>query len=419
MKKYKFLYVFALALTTVAMFSSCKDDTEELIVPEINPSETSFNVDYTEGEVRIELNSNVIVYTTIDTENKDWLKYQYQDSCKTLILSYFENDTTAERVGHALLTYGDSTLDVTINQAGNPYAVSGGVKTVNLTYDITTVDYGGTPVTLLTVNGDEASKIPVGAYVEIECSNNEGTILLVGTDPIISGKPVDGKFNFEWTSAMAAGSGILARIDGGFAPVSMKAVYIRKNHLFETFTVDYGGTLVNLLQLSSDETAKIPVGATVVIECPGDEGSILLIGTEISGSPVNGKFSFTWSQAMAAGEGLLARIDGGFEPIIIYSVSFKNDLVYDIITVDYGGTLVTLLMASAEETSNIPIGATVVVETSSDQGSFMLIGSDPLIMGSPVNGKFEFTWTSALASGDGMLARIDGGFDPVSMYCRN
>ena len=401
------------------MFNSCEDDAEDLIIPEINPSETSFNVDYTEGEVSIELNSNVIVYTIIDSENKDWLNYQYQDSCKTLILSYFENDTTTERVGHVLLTYGDSTLDVTINQAGNPYAVSGGVKVVNLDYEITTVDYGGTQVTLLSVSAEEAAKIPVGAYVEIECSDNEGSILLVGTE--ISGSPLNWKFNFVWTQALADGEGILARLDGGFDPISMTASYSRKNHLFEVFTVDYGGTLVNLLQMSSDEAANIPVGATVVIECSSDEGTIMLIGTdpEISGSPVNGKFSFTWTQAMAAGAGLLARIDGGFDPIIMYSISFKTDLAYEVTTVDYGGTPVTLFIVAAEETANIPIGASVVIECSSDEGTIMLIGTDPMIMGSPVNGEYIFFWTTAMAAGDGFMARLDGGVDPSGMYCRN
>nr|WP_319590760.1 hypothetical protein [uncultured Draconibacterium sp.] len=420
MKKYKFLFLFALVISGLALFSACEDDVEEMLIPEINPSETSFDVDYKEGEVSIELNSNVTVYTTIDSEDKDWLKYSYQDSCKTLVLNFFENDTTADRVGHALLTYGDSTLDVTINQAGNPNAISG-KKVVEIAYEISTVDYGGTTVTLFSVAAEETAKIPVGAMVEVQSASDEGTIMFIGTEPLISGSPVNGKFNFVWTEALAAGEGLLARLDGGFEPVLMKALYSQKSHLFERMTVDYGGTPVNLLQISAEETANIPIGSIVTIECNSDEGSIMIIGTDpmIMGSPVNGKFSFKWTATMAAGQGLLARIDGGFDPIVIYSISFKTDLGYVISTVDYGGTTVTLFNVAAEETSKIPIGATVVVETSSDQGSFMLIGSDPLIMGNPVNGKFEFTWTSAMASGDGMLARIDGGFDPVSIYCRN
>ncbi|WP_346854578.1 hypothetical protein [uncultured Draconibacterium sp.] len=420
MKKYKFLLVFAVAILGLGILNSCEDDVEELIIPEINPSETSFDVDYKEGEVSIELNSNVIVYTTIDSENKDWLKYRYQDSCKTLVLNYFENDTTADRVGHALLIYGDSTLDVTIHQEGNPNAISG-KKVVDIGYVINTVDYGGTAVTLFRVAAEETAKIPLGAMVEIQCASNEGTIMLIGTDPMITSSPKSGKFNFVWTAAMAAGDGFMARLDGGFEPVSMKAFYSQKSHLFEKRSVDYGGTTVNLLQISAEEAANIPVGAVVTIQCGSDEGSILLVGTdpEISGSPVNGKFSFKWTAAMAAGEGLLARIDGGFDPIVIYSISFKTDLGYEISTVDYGGTPVTLFRVAAEETAKIPIGASVVIKCSADEGTIMLIGTDPMITESPVNGEFVFTWTPEMAAGDGFMARLDGGVDPIGLYCRN
>ncbi|WP_319231983.1 hypothetical protein [Draconibacterium orientale] len=420
MKKYRFLFVLAFVFSGLLMFSSCEDDMEELIIPEINPSETHFDVDYKEGEVSIELNSNVIVYTTIDSEDKGWLKYKYQDSCKTLVLTYFENDTTADRIGHALLTYGDSILDVTINQAGNPNAISG-KKVVDIGYEITTVDYGGTAVTLFMVSTEQTAKIPVGAIVEIQCSSDEGTIMFIGTESEISGRPVNGKFNFVWTAAMAAGDGLMARLDGGFNPVSMKALYSQKSHLFELMTVDYGGTPVNLLQISAEEAANIPIGSIVTIECNSDNGSIMLIGTEpmIMGSPVNGKFSFTWTATMAAGEGLLARIDGGFDPKVIYSISFKTELAYEITTVDYGGTPVTLFMAAAEQTANIPIGASVVIECSSDEGTIMLIGTDPMVMGSPVNGEYVFAWTTAMAAGDGFMGRLDGGVEPIGLYCRN
>ncbi|WP_321346148.1 hypothetical protein [uncultured Draconibacterium sp.] len=420
MNKYKFLLVFAVFISGLLMFSSCEDDMEELIIPEINPSETQFDVDYKEGEVSIELNSNVIVYTTIDSEDKDWLSYHYQDSCKTLVLNYFENDTTADRIGHALLTYGDSTIDVTINQEGNPNAISG-KKVVDIGYEITTVDYGGTAVTLFIVAAEETANIPVGAMVEIQCSGDDGTIMLIGTEPMITGIPSNGKFNFVWTVEMAAGDGFMARLVGGFDPVSMKAMYSQKSHLFETMTVDYGGTAVNLLEISAEEAANIPVGATVTIQCTSDEGTIMLIGTdpEISGSPVNGKFSFTWTATMAAGEGLLARIDGGFDPEVIYSISFKTELTYEITTVDYGGTPVTLFIVAAEQTANIPIGASVVIECSADEGTIMLIGTEPMIIGSPLNGAYVFTWTAELAAGDGFMARLDGGVDPIGMYCRN
>lgn len=421
MKKNRFQFILVLAILSLVTFISCEKNQEEFVIPKTNPSATNFDINYKEGNVSIDINSNVIVYATIDEKVKTWLTYKYKDSCQTLVLNYLENNTPEKRVGKVSLFDGDSTITVTVNQAGNPFAVGGGVKTVSVDYKTYTVDYAGTPVTLFEIAKDQAAKIPIGAYVQIACSNNNGTIMLVGSNPLISGKPVNGKFLFAWTKELAAGNGVLARLDGGFTPVSTTAFYSRKNHAYTISTVNYGGTAITLLSVAKEDAANIPIGSNVVIECPSDKGTIMLVGSNplISGSPVNGKFTFTWTQAMASGGGILARIDGGFDPKVLYSVSFKTDLKYDISTVNYGGTAVTLLVVSADQAANIPIGATVVAETSSDSGTIMLVGSNPLISGSPVNSKFIFSWTSAMAGGSGILGRLDGGFTPTSLYVRN
>ncbi len=181
-----------------------------------------------------------------------------------------------------------------------------------------------------------------------------------------------------------------------------------------------------ILSASAEDAAKIPIGATVVMECPSDDGSISLINSATyaeyaGGSPVNGEFKFVWTQEMAnitLSSGITGLINGGFDVSAMYCLFEKTDIEF---VVDNSSGY-TILNVNAELSDAIPIGATVILECSSDAGTISLINPSTYAEyagGSPENGIFAFKWTQEIVditSGAGMMGILRDGFDITSIY---
>jgi len=179
-----------------------------------------------------------------------------------------------------------------------------------------------------------------------------------------------------------------------------------------------------IFSVQKQECDKIPIGATVVIDC-GDVGTISLIDASyveyVGGGPVNGTFSFVWTQEIAninASGGITGVLRDDFEINSVYATYTKGNLEYSIN--NQGGY--TILSVSAEECAKIPIGANVVFESPSDAGTISLLDASyqPFAEGSPVNGKFSFSWTSDIANITESAGITTGvlrdGFDVSNMY---
>ncbi|MDX8341161.1 hypothetical protein SLH46_18325 [Draconibacterium sp. IB214405] len=172
----------------------------------------------------------------------------------------------------------------------------------SLEYTIT--EGGG--YTIFSVTAEECEKIPVGATLNFSCPSDNGSISLLDATyaEYAGGSPVNGKFSFGWTNAIAATtaeSGITTGvIRDGFDVSSL--FFIDMNTELE-YSINEGGGYT-IFSVSLEECAKIPIGATVVLECPSDAGTISLLDatyTEYAGgSPVNGEFSFVWTKEIAA-----------------------------------------------------------------------------------------------------------------------
>ncbi|WP_163718503.1 BACON domain-containing protein [Mangrovibacterium lignilyticum] len=160
--------------------------------------------------------------------------------------------------------------------------------------------------TIFSVSAEECEKIPIGATLDFSCPSDNGTISLLDATyaEYAGGSPVNGKFSFSWTNGIAATtaeSGITTGVlRDGFDISSL--FFIDMNTDLEYSIVESGG--YTIFSVSLEECAKIPIGATVVLECPSDAGTISLLDatyTEYAGgSPVNGEFSFVWTKEIAA-----------------------------------------------------------------------------------------------------------------------
>jgi len=426
MKKYKILYGFIVAATLSLGLFSCKDDAEQLIVPSITSSTTDYSVDYKAGTIKTDVASNVIYYATVDAASKKWLSYQFSDTCKTLTLKYVESDTIVARTGKITLTKGDASIVLTVKQAGNPNAGSGKLKRIDIANSIATS--GG--YTILSVTAAESAKIPIGAIVVLPCAADAGTISLINSSTYAEyagGAPVGGAFSFVWTQDMAtttAGKGIMGILRGGVSVTGMYCLYA-KFAVPYTIATQGGYTILNC---TAADAAKIPVGAVITLDCAADAGTASFINSTTyaeyaGGAPVGGKLIFVWTKEMAAataGKGIMGILRGGISVTNMSYVYVKGDIVNTVTAGAY-----TILNVTAAESAKIPVGATVVFETTGDAGTISLINSTTYAEyagGAPANGVFSFVWTKDMVTtttGKGIMGILRGGFTINKMYYHN
>ncbi len=425
MKAYRYYYSILFAISITFMLVSCEDDTVEKIIPNIEVNQSEYDVDYSSGEITVDLTSNVIYYVSVEEDASEWLSYEFQDSCQTFIIKYDESDTIAIRSGVITLSKSDVEVPITITQAGNPNADNGKLKSMDLEYIIDS----SSGYTILSISAEECDKIPIGATVKFECGDG-GTISFIdgSYSEFMGGGPVDGVFSFVWTQAIAdktAASGLTGILRDGFSISTASAIYSMSN---VEYSID-SSSGYTILSVAADECAGIPLDATVVFECTSDEGTISLLDGSYSefagGSPVNGKLSFTWAQNIVditTENGITTGIiRDNFDLSAMYYNYVATDLQYVVTT--SGGY--TIMSVPVEECANIPIGATVVIECSSDAGTISMLDSSyfEYAGGSPVNGKFSFVWTQEIAVNNASsgitTAILRDGFDIVGMYCHN
>ncbi len=426
MKKISIYLGMMIIIIMPTVFLSCDDEMQEEIIPIIEPSQSEFDVEYTEGEVTVDFNSNVIFYATIEGEEESWLSYSFKNNCKTLVITYLENDTTINRVGKITVVKSEVAKDITISQAGNPNANNGKLQKLDLNYSVSSA--GG--YTVFSVPKEECDKIPIGATVVLECGD-AGTISLLDASyaEFVGGGPVNGTFSFVWTQGIAnitAENGITTGILRDGFEINSAYVQYNKSNLEYSINSQGGYTI---LSVAAEECAKIPAGSNVVFECPSDEGTISLLDpsyTEFAGgSPVNGKFSFGWTNAIVditAENGITTGIlRNGFDVSSMYFTDLNTELQYTITS--QGGY--TIFSVSLEECAKIPIGATVVLKCPSDAGTISLLDATytEYAGGSPVNGEFSFLWTKDIAEITATAGITTGilrdGFDVNSMSCHN
>jgi hypothetical protein len=427
MKNLVIIFNILVALVVTLFVPSCKDDTEELIVPAITATTTDYSVDYKEGTVKTDITSNVVYYATVDDNSKKWLSYAFSDTCKTLTLKYAASDTIVARQGTITVSKGDAKLVLTVKQAGNPNAGSGKLKRIDLANSISTS--GG--YTILSVAATESAKIPVGAIVVLPCAADAGTISFLNTSTYAEyagGAPVGGALSFVWTSAMAtqtAGKGITALLNGGVSVTGMYCLYTK---FAEPYTIATQGGYT-ILNCTAADAAKIPVGAVITLDCANDAGTVSFLNSTTyaeyaGGAPVGGKFTFIWTKAIAdqtAGKGIMAMLRGGISVTNMTYVYVKSDIVNTVAT---GGGY-TVLNVTAVESAKIPVGATVVFETAGDVGTISLLNATTYAEyagGAPVNSVFSFVWTKDMVTttaGKGIMGLLRGGFTINKMYYHN
>ena len=424
MKRTRIIIGIMMVLVMSFVLPSCEEENPEpVIIPSINVPQTEFNVGFKAGEIPIDFTSNVIFYANADAASKTWLSCQFRDTCNTLNILYAESDTTAVRTGTVILSKGDSTVVITVTQAGNPDAGLG-LQKVEIEYTIST----GGGLTVLRTTPEESAKIPVGATLVFKCAADIGTIQCLSSTyvPYAQGSPVGGEVKFVWTQSMAditAASGIMAILRDGVEVTDLYGLFNRRPIEYNITTA--GGFTV--LRTTPEASAKIPVGAVVVFECPVDIGTIQCLSSTYvpyaSGSPVNGKYAFIWTQEIAditAASGIMAILRDGVNVTNMYYIAVRTDIEYSVTTA--GGF--TILRAAVEEAHKIPIGATVVFECPADVGTVQCLSSTyvPYAQGSPVNGKFTFTWTTemvTITATSGIMAILRDGVEVSDLYSHN
>ena len=424
MKKYQFKLALTLVVLWAITLVSCDDNAEEIVIPSIEPSQSNFDVDYNEGQVTIDFESNVIFYASINDADKQWLSYKFTNLCKTLEVTYLANDSTASRSGTVTVVKDDVEVAIAINQEGNPNAGNGSLQQIELNYSVSTA--GG--FTTLSVTADEASQIPIGSTVVLK-SGESGNITFANPanySTLFAAVPANGLVSFVYTAElaeMAASGGLFAILRDGFEVTEMYALYTKTNLEYSISTAGGFTTLSGTVE----EAEKIEVGATVVLEC-GSSGNITFANptnysTIFYGEPANGKVSFAWTQEMAdiaSTAGFFAILRDGFELNSMYSIYVENELAYTVSTA--GGF--TTLSATAEVSSLIPIGATVVLECN-DSGTITFANPtdySTILVGTPSNGEVSFEWTeemATIAATGGMFAILRDGFEITRMYCHN
>jgi hypothetical protein len=418
MKKTRIVIGIMMALVMPLVFLSCdKDETEPVPIPDIQVSQTEFDVDYKAGEIPIDFTSNVIFYANVDPASQNWLSAVFSDTCQSLKLVYAESDTVNARTGTVTLSKGDSAVVITVNQAGNPNAGSG-LRRVDVEYTIQT----GGGYTILRAVDTEAAKIPVGSTLVYECSSDVGSIRMMNPTTyavLAEGAPINGKIQIVWTKDMAAAGSIMTMLIGGCPVTDLYGLYGRKGI---EYTIQTGGGYTFVLT-TIEEAAKIPLGATVTFECSSDVGSIRMMNPTTyavlaQGSPVNGQFSVVWSQDMVAAGSIMAMLIDGCPVTGMHYIYVRTDIEY---TIQTGGGY-TILRAEATEAAKIPLGSTLVYVCSSDVGSIRMMNPTTyavLAEGAPVNGIIQIVWNKDMAAAGGIMAMLIGGCPVTDLYSHN
>ncbi|RKD90894.1 BACON domain-containing protein [Mangrovibacterium diazotrophicum] len=423
MIKIKIILAVLIIFSSACVFTSCSDDDEVIIKATLELETSETIVPYTTGSFTIGVSANNEYTVTVDETGTDWLTYEIIESGDSLKVSYIQNDSTLVRKSRLIIINDDVMRFLYVEQDGFP---SSSVTKVDLNYTVTT----GGGYTILSVPDEDCDQIPIGSTIVFECGES-GSISFLDASyaEFAGGVPVDGTFSFVWTQEIAnitAGSGITTGVlRDGFEISGAYALY-SKTSLEYTITSGGGYTIFSV---TAEECEKIPVGATVNFSCPSDDGSISLLDATYTqyagGSPVNGKFSFGWTNEIATitAEGGISTgvIRDGFDISSLFFIDMNTDLEYSI--VESGGY--TIFSVSLEECAKIPIGATVVLECPSDAGTISLLDATytEYAGGSPVNGEFSFIWTKEIATitaASGITTGIlRDGFDVSGMHCHN
>jgi len=423
MKELKIILAVIIIFSSSFVFTSCSEDDEIFIKATLELEESAATVPYTEGELTVGVTANDDYNVTVYQNGIGWLDYEILNEGDSLKVFYTANDSTLERTGRLILINDDVMRFYDITQEGIP---TSSITKIDIDYAVNSS--GG--YTIFSVSEQECNKIPIGATLVIDCGD-AGTISLLDAsyNEYMGGSPVNGSFSFVWTQEIAnttASGGITTGVlRDGFEVNAVYAIYTKGN--IEYAINSQGG--YTILSVSAEECAKIPKGANVIFECPSDDGTVSLLDASynayVEGSPVNGFFSFSWTSAIAGiteSAGITTGIlRDGFDVSSMYFTSVINDLEYTIN--DQGGY--TILSVSAEECAKIPIGATLVFECPSDDGTISLLDSNyqSFAEGGPVNGEFSFVWTkeiAAITATSGISTGvIRDGFDITAMYCHN
>jgi hypothetical protein len=198
----------------------------------------------------------------------------------------------------------------------NPSKIYSSYVSTNYTWeDKGSVSFGGFTYYFIAIPANEAATIPVGSTMYVGTAKDVGTFIAGQTRY----NPVNGKLHFAWNSGYIGKNGAAEFIwtDG----LQIAAIYaISFNIDLFPEIKDNGGNIS--LKLNLKEASYIPIGATVVIKCEDDSGTININGfPELTGSPVNGEFSFNWTSAIRDVGELNATISGGSKPLVMY---FRN-----------------------------------------------------------------------------------------------
>jgi len=423
MKELNIILAILIIFSSSFVFTSCSKDEEVIIKATLELEKSEMTVPYTEGELTVGVTANDDYTVTVYGNGADWLSYEILNDGDSLLVSYALNDSTLERTGRLILINDDVMRFFDITQEGVP---SSSITEIDIEYSVT----GSGGYTILSISADECDKIPIGATLFFDCGN-EGTIAFLDASysEFVGGVPVNGTFSFVWTQQIAditASNGITtAVLRDNFEVNAVSAIYTKTNLEYNVST--NGG--YTIFSVTAEECEKISIGASFVFESSSDEGYITLLDNSYNVfaycAPVNGKSSFEWTNDIydiTATNGITTGVvRDGFDISNVYFTNVETELNYSVVT--SGGY--TILSLPVEDCANIPIGATVVFECSSDAGTISLLDSNyqSFAEGAPVNGEFSFIWTkeiAAITATSGITTGIlRDGFDVIGMHCHN
>lgn len=190
------------------------------------------------------------------------------------------------------------------------------VKKMHSWKEAGSVNFGGVVYNFIEIPANETPNIPIRSTIYVECPNDVGAFIIGFSKRLY---PSGGEVFFPWKTEYINQSGVAQFIrTGGFEVSKIYSTSFRIDLFPE---VEEAG-VNKILTLNSEETAYIPIGATVVIKCEDDHGTISINGfPELTGSPVNGEFSFIWTSAIRNVGELKATISNGSKPLSMY---FRN-----------------------------------------------------------------------------------------------
>jgi hypothetical protein len=427
MEKLKIIIATLLLLFTTSVFTSCdNDDNVEELAPEITIGQSALNVGYGAGNATIDVTSNVIYFANVNS-GSEWLSYEFSDNCKTFNISYKENDAVTERTGIIELSRGEKSVFLTVVQEGNPNAA----EPQDTEIEFTIGSAGGGMYSTVMISSAESTKIPVGSTVVFECTG-EGSISGAYTGfGMVDVTVADGKAVITWTQeiadAAAGENGFLCMLWGD---VTVTRVYIPAEPAEKPTKVDVpftigsaGGGMYSTVMISSAESAKIPVGSTVVFECTG-EGSISGAYTGfgmVDVTVADGRAVIIWTQEIAdaaAGEnGFLCMLWGDVSVTRVYYANPKDIVVSEGTA---GGGMYKTVLISSEEAAKIPVGSTVVFECMGEGSISGAYTGFDMVDVTVADGKAVIIWTQAIADAvageSGFLCMLWGDVSVVKSY---